>query len=391
MLILLGVSAPSYETIPFLEFWGADLHNLYVFHHCSERNSPYLVSGYTCGDISGREMVYPPILYWSFSWLRATSFEVARSVWGAFILATMLLTIAVWGSVTKRTAFVYLLLLVQFPVAFSVERGNNDVIVVGLWTICYVLFKNESLFLAGLIAGLCIAAKLYPLVSVSILVLGILCGNRNSSDPSRGHALLFVWGAITSLVLISVVLPVQSVTYFTQVLPGWSSLIHPLSVYSHSLAALTEGNRALATILFAAMVSIWSLASLRGLFADTRLVFAGALALSTYFAGISYDYNLVTTYPLLAVLIDRAETKEDSVHSCAAWLVILGLVAVVGHRGVFLSAGVYGLKIHVIAQVVWLVVATRALIRPTSSQVSAGSRTSSPVAETSSIPSPKQM
>ena len=38
---------------------------------------------------------------------------------------------------------------------------------------------------------------------------------------------------------------------------------------------------------------------------------AGSLALSTYFAGISFDYNLVTTYPLLVLLFMRARALDN--------------------------------------------------------------------------------
>ncbi len=68
-------------------------------------------------------------------------------------------------------------------------------------------------------------------------------------------------------------------------------------------------------------------ASADGCRRDPALLFAGALAISTYFSSLSNDYNLITAYPLLIMLFIRATSAPWS--SLATALLLVGLVAIV--------------------------------------------------------------
>jgi hypothetical protein len=78
---------------------------------------------------------------------------------------------------------------------------------------------------------------------------------------------------------------------------------------------------------------------------------AGLLAMSTYFGGIANDYALITTYPLLMLLLIRARTTGRY------GLLALGLIAIVGDRAFFAAKDAHILTpgLHLALQVAWLV------------------------------------
>lgn len=82
---LLLVSIQGFMGIPFMAPLGADLHNLYAFHDCAARNNPYLSSGLACGDVAGRDMYYPPALYWLFAWVRPFTPGAVTYLWAAVV------------------------------------------------------------------------------------------------------------------------------------------------------------------------------------------------------------------------------------------------------------------------------------------------------------------
>lgn len=128
--------------IPFYGTLGLDLQNLYVFHHCDARGNPYLSTGDHCSDPSGRDMYYPPLMYFAFSWLDRVPFPFATGIWAAAILAGVLWSSLTWGrstqlvnASTKVTWPFVILLGLQFPTLFAIERGNCDVLVLVTWTV----------------------------------------------------------------------------------------------------------------------------------------------------------------------------------------------------------------------------------------------------------------
>ncbi len=160
VLILLLVSLPAFVAIPFGPILGFDFHNLDAFHDCIARDNPYLSTGAACGDIWSRDMGYPPLLYWSFMWTRLLPLSIGVIVWAAVILVGVFVATLAWVPRGRRDgatiAFLALLLL-QFPVLFAIERGNNDVLVLVLWTAAMALFAAGHPGGSGAIAGIATA------------------------------------------------------------------------------------------------------------------------------------------------------------------------------------------------------------------------------------------
>jgi hypothetical protein len=79
-------------TIPFMAPWPADFSSLWVFHDCPVgRDNPYLAKHQVCGPVG--DMIYPPLLYWSFAWTRWLRFDAAGHLWTVFVALGSVLSI----------------------------------------------------------------------------------------------------------------------------------------------------------------------------------------------------------------------------------------------------------------------------------------------------------
>ena len=371
ILGLLAVSIPAFRLIPFGPFWGLDLQNLFVFHRCVApaaisglaRDQPYLVGGATCGDAGARPMLYPPLLYWAFIWLRLIPFAAAVPLWGLVIALGVAALPLVWLGPQERRArrwplvLFWILMMLQFPVVFSIERANVDLVPVLLWSFSLVAFHQQRDVLAGAFAGFAAAIKLYPAFACAVVAVGLLASAARRPGERR-RALLFLGGTLAAALFGSSIFLDQSRDYFLEVMPAFARSVPPLSLYSHSLPAAAGAHHWIPAVAGAGLLGIWSVAAIQSLRHDPSAVFAGGLAISTYFSGTSYDYNLITTYPLLLLQMVRAHREESAVD----WAILfVGLLAVVGNRGWF--NGLQGP--HVLLQVFWLAVSGVSLWRCT--------------------------
>ena len=300
--------------IPFYKpFWGLDFQNIHAFHTCpAARNlGIYVPSGAACGDALGRRLFYPPLLFHGFSWVRLFAFRDAAMVWAGASVALMIVVGGVWvwldGQLRRGWKLIalisfWLLLLTQFPFVFAIERGNNDIVPVVLWTVAATFFTWSRYGLAGGAAGLAIAAKVYPLLALAVVVAGAIRMNWRVFAK-------FALGAVVGGLLASALWPGETIRYLTVVLPSFSDQISELLVYSHPLRALPAP---FAIGLGALLLGSWAAASWRRLGEERLLIFAGALAISTYCSSVSWDYNLITAYPLLLLVAARALEPDSS-------------------------------------------------------------------------------
>ncbi len=369
--LLLLVSLPSFRLIPFHTFRGLDFQNLYAFHHCDARNNPYLVSGATCGDTLGRGMNYPPLLYFSFFWVRWISFTGGVRLWSVVILLGVVVSTFAWTPpeepVTQASsmppirrlrmpqpgtlAFV-LLLALQFPVAFSIERGNSDVLILALWTAAFLLYARGRTGAAGVAGGAAVATKLYPVFAFLIVVSGLVGAARRDGRGWKDVA-TFAGAGLMAVAAATVMFLPQTSDYVNHVLPVFSRTETGLRVYSHSLRYVAPSRSWVFPVLAGGLLLVWSIAGWQLVRRDSAMVFAGGLAIATYFARTSYDYNLITTFPLLIVLFGHARADETARFRPALLLLLLGLLGVIGHRRLFAGSTAM-LRTHVLIQWVWL-------------------------------------
>jgi len=357
VFVLFAASLTAYEVIPKYGPWGFDLQNLWVFHNCAVKNAPYGVPGSVCKDFAGRPMQYPPALYWSFVWLRVMSFATARWIWAGAIAVIVMFAPLVWSDtktplarIPERAPLLLLgaALVTQFPSEFAIERGNNDVIVLAVMSAAVVLAERERHFSAGILVGLSTALKVYPAFTAFVIGIGMIGAATRKGRAGWLAFLRFGAGAAAAFFAFALVFLHDTLLYFREVLPKFAKECPSPQVCAHSLPANFPDS---ALWLSAGVILIWCLAAFHRYENSKAFVFAGAMAVSTYVARTSYDYNLVTAYPLLMVLGATVLLRPQRRLITPELLLLgLGLLAIVAQRKWFSDM----ITFHVELQLAWL-------------------------------------
>jgi hypothetical protein len=181
-------------------------------------------------------------------------------------------------------------------------------------------------------------------------------------SAGRWAWLRFGAGAVTAFVLTLLPFPGDAKIYLFEVLPKYMKGLSYASEYGHSLPTYVgDSYRHYAKFISVCLLLPWiwggGQAIARG---EPALALAGALAVSTYVQSTSFDYNLISTYPLLLLLFLRARRTNR-------WgLLAFGLFAIVGDRRLF---SIHGAKLftphlHLTLQLAFLVVAALVVARP---------------------------
>jgi hypothetical protein len=371
VVAFLVVSVASLRAIPFMQPLGGDLHNLVVYQKCSNGASPYSIPGQVCGDVLSRSLVYPPLLYHSFFWLRDLGHETAFRCWVFFQISAfggVFYALAKLGprlppARSWEVPVFAALLLLQYPFAFSLERGGSDVWVILLATGSVLLVTRQRWALAGAALGVATAYKLYPGLACVIVALAIAAGSFSGprADGKR-RFWTFCAGAAGAFAFVFLTTFELSVQYFSEVLPNFAGQRPKLSAFSHSLpSAMGGGFPGFSALVFGGLAVLWIWASSRALRrGDVGMAIAGPLAICTYPLSTSFDYNLITVYPLLFLTFLQARET-------GRWGVLaLGLVAICGERQLFADsrAAVLTPEFHVALQLAFLCCAALATAVP---------------------------
>jgi hypothetical protein len=184
------------------------------------------------------------------------------------------------------------------------------------------------------------AIKIYPLIPTGLVGLALLLANRKKF-------VRFTAGVATAGAL-SVALLARDTLDYLPILKQWSGERLLPAIYGHALLAIAPIPH-LGRAMSMSLLLAWAIAAfLRRKDDDLPLLFAGALSISTYFAGTSYDYNLITAYPLMVVLFNRAQAGRRSAYVP----LLLLIVSMLGSRYLFL----HWVATHIVLQVVALLV-----------------------------------
>jgi hypothetical protein len=241
--------------------------------------------------------------YWLLSWTRLLPFGAAYAVWIGVILLAVVLCARVFGAAWWLAGGFTLL----YPTTLAIASGNNDAIILILWTAAWWCLRRGSITWSGVLAGTAAFCKLYPSIAVAVALAAL------SRDPRTlrrflvglGAAAVFQGIFIRDWIAYAPVLRQFAVTYQ---MPGY---------HSHSVPSLFGDA---APFVSAALIALWLLAARRA----PEYGMSGGLAISTYVAAISFDYNLITTFPLLAQLWREQRSMA---------LLTAGIIAV-GHRNI---------------------------------------------------------
>ena len=351
----------SLSAIPFMMPWGADMQNLHAYQRCVHGGSPYLIDGKTCGDIWSRPFYYPPFLFACFRWVRPLTLETTMRIWTVFLIGSFVGIFWAWTKHVTRerltgaryqVVIFCALLLLQYPFVFAMERGNTDTVNVVFYTVAAVLFVRRRILLAGAAAGLAAGFKLSPIIAI-VVMTGALVLAR--AQVGRWAWLRFGGGAFGAFVLTLVLFFGEAKRYLLEVLPKYADTITPTREWSHSVPSFVGAYHGqFGTFLGACLVAAWVWAGGRALArGDAAMALAGSLAVSTYIPRTSYDYNLISTFPLLLLLFLRAQRTNR-------WaLLVFGVFAIAGDRRLFTISGakVFTPALHLALQLAFVVVA----------------------------------
>ena len=292
-------------------------------------------------------------------------------IWTVFLFASAAVMFYVWAKKIagespppdqrhEVVAFCVLLLF-QYPFVFAIERGNTDTVNMLFYTLGAYLFVRRQVWLAGMAAGIAAGFKVSPAIA-AFVVTGALLWARSRVGPWTW--LRFGGGALTALALTLLIFPADAKIYLFDVLPKYAKELSWTCEHCHSLPSFVgEGYRSYARLLSVGLLAPWvwgaGQAFLRG---DNAFAFAGPVAVSTYLQGTSYDYNLITVYPLLLLLFLRAQRINR-------WaLLVFGLFVIAGDRRLFTmpEAKLLTPHLHFVLQLAFLVVAALVVGRPDS-------------------------
>jgi len=325
-VLLLALSVHGVHFVPFWKARGLDFSNLFLFHrNCPEWPVPYGPNGARCGDPLARDLVYPPLVYWMFAWTRFLPFNIAETLWMLAIPFLVFCGVAIVEKADRKPAtfreLSVFLLVFQLPMLYAMERGNNDALVVPLFCAGIAYFVSGRVFVAGALYAAACWMKVYPVIPSVVLLAALF------TDPMlrRGRGRSFLKGFVAGGIVLAILLLPDSYRYVFKVLPELSSREGGFGTSSHTLF---RGAASLLVKLPVLVLWVWT--TRKVLTRDPILVLAAGLAISTFFANLSNDYNLVTAYPFLFLMIRR--TFREGMTGLDFAMCILTFWAFVGDR-----------------------------------------------------------
>lgn len=259
---------------------------------------------------------YPAVWAVGFSAL-GLGIADAQSVAIAMILAFSLsLSVLTFLAIGKRAIFCTLVMVlvgVSPSVLLAFQRGNIDLVIFTLVTLASVLLIRQHSVLSGVIIGLTVSLKLFPVGALSMFVSGRRVNLRAAVPAALVSLLGTIWIA-RDFQLISERTPLLDGASFgasllplvtaNQFLLGWnrlSTLIFGVSLFLLGIAVvivLTRLNTKIG-IHYRDLVQTINQDSV------SRILFAAGTGtfLVAYLLGPSFDYRLTFLIPVVAALL----------------------------------------------------------------------------------------
>ena len=290
--LIILISLFDYKVIPFYSRLGLDFSNHHGFHHCKETpESIYKKKAVDCLDFEHRPYVYPPLMFPLFSWTKLfKNFNDAYYVFLFLSFISYLIIIYVWSN-KKALAVLYGIgLFFTFPNLFLLERGNTDLFITLFWSLSYWFYLRNNQWLSGFFIVIALFSKLYPVFALFILAVYLL-------RELKSHKHLIYSILLFSVLVFAIDLKLWF-EYLTEVLPSWSKATTGVYNLAHSFKSIKAP---FGSLFYLSALVVWSLSAWKTAKHNVHWVFASGLALSTFNNGVSFDYNLVTVFPLLII------------------------------------------------------------------------------------------
>jgi hypothetical protein len=320
LLALISIHGIIYLPVhPSFEFKGLDFQNIYTYSvKCLSWPVPYEKTGTECGDVLGRPMLYPPLLFYTMTfWPKFFTFHEAAYIWEVVLLVmTTFAAILLWSLERRKSLMTLLgfgLIYPQLPVFYAMERGNNDAVVILLWAIgTYLYVKKNDLFWSGFLLGTATAFKVYP----GFGCIGLFLAFAFSKDWKSLFRLGY--GTAAGFLLFFILFLPSSWTYFMEVAPRYS---HDHSVSSYFGHSLFRGPDSLLIKIPLLILLGWGFS--KRIKNDALLCFSFFATYGTFIPNTANDYSLLTAMPMALILLHRSLREKTSSGEWAFFMILM--------------------------------------------------------------------
>lgn len=308
------------------------------------------------GDPYVRSYMYPPLMARAMMWVLAFTTLRAAGLWSLSLVAGigilsfgLLLFFRKWfgeskGFLSREAALLAFFIVLSYPAVFAYERGNNDLFILIMYTVCSVCFVQKRFFWCGFTALIAFLLKMHPLPFLLTVLGGSLAAGsatliRRGKVSTPGFAVFCLGGVIAGALIFLMPLLTEYHYYMTVHYPkftaGWSEWKGAPSINHGFRFAYGPLGVVLGAILFGTSFFAYALQSTRAFAGPKYDVGAHRQALLSllYVAGVgtyltyhteSYDYNLILFLPLFCFLAIFAAAEKSRLLRTGAFLLMAG-------------------------------------------------------------------
>lgn len=362
-LFLYIILAPlSYHLLPFMGFYGSDLSMQYFYNNCPSLSASsvnlFQLTGAMCNDLHNAHYAYPVLIFRFFSFAKHFSnFEMFYYLWSGMMVLTILGLPFFWlKNRPGKWALVYggigIVSLLQAPSFFSLERGGTDITFLLSWMMAVYFGLKDKWSVAGIFMALAALFKLYPVMAIMPIMLGLFLEDK--SKFLKCGILI----ALTVLVAFSLDWHLWK-TFIFDVLPLETKHHIGTNAIGHSLIGPFPK-----LFVYPVMIIFWLLYAKVFVF-NKKLALAGVLAMSTYFNGHSFDYNLITVFPFIYLCFELYFDKESPLrgNQLVMWGMIILCLTILGPANYLFSHFKYVIRIKLLLELIAFALVPLAILR----------------------------
>lgn len=347
----------SYALLPKMPIWGADVSMQYFFHKCinfDPSKTIYAVSGNFCGDNINLFYAYPPIIFRFFSFSRL--FNDYNNFYYFYVSLVFICIFSIpfimrkfFTNISISSSFLLsILLLFQAPSYYSLERGGTDIIFTIPWMFASIFFLQKKIAFAAILMCLSVLLKLYPAIAILCVTLSYIHFKKYLSKDFCIYALS---GGVSTVFFILVDFNLWK-DFFTIALTKANSMPIGTNAISHSLVG--PFNKFIVyALMFYFCFSFSKLIASKNNDLKALGLFT-AIGFSTYFSNHSFDYNLVTIYPLIIFLIFSQIDDSNRLfrNKYLILSIALFILTIFGPSNLVFSAHKYTIKLKLLLQII---------------------------------------
>lgn len=346
----------SYHLLPYMGVYGSDLLMQFYFNNCSAlshgANNLYDLAGSMCNDAHNLYYAYPVLIFRFFSYAKLFNLhESFYYIWCGAIILTLLFQPFIWlknkGPKFYKYYFAFgLISLIQAPSFFALERGGTDIIFIIPWTMAMFFGLKDLWIFSGIFMAIAALLKIYPVMAIAPIIFGLFLTEKNKVNFLKCAL------AIIATVIIAFAFDWDLWKIFVfEILPREAKLTIGTNTIGHSLIGPFSK-----FFVYPLMIGFWILFA--RLFAIKnnhykKIAFAGTLALSTYFNGHSFDYNLIAVFPFIylsyELYLDSESPLKDNPQ--VMWAVILLSLTLLGPANIIFGQFKFTNKIKLLIEI----------------------------------------